>query len=145
MATATTPTDAHIEIRCGRCNGTGRYGPVSVRGGICFDCHGHKTITTTRRELDAQHRRETTARRRQATRQAARIAELDRREHLTRLALDDLDAALTAEGPITCEDYRRYPAGFALANGTTEDDIWARGDGHGIDWVRHLWIRYQSH
>lgn len=33
---------------CGRCGGDGRYGPTSVYGGKCFDCHG-KGVRLTRR------------------------------------------------------------------------------------------------
>jgi hypothetical protein len=81
---------------------------------------------------------------RHPTRANTRIAELERREALAREALDDLADAVDAEGPIQAEDYRRWPAGFALQNGAMEDEMWKRGDGEGIDWIRHLWIQYTA-
>lgn len=43
---------------CGRCMGTGRFGPASIRSGQCFNCHGDGKVlsrrgTTARERYDA--------------------------------------------------------------------------------------------
>lgn len=34
-----------MSATCGRCGGTGRHGPVSVEGGVCFACRGRRSST----------------------------------------------------------------------------------------------------
>lgn len=48
MPPAPPPTNAIESETCGRCGGTGSFGPLSVRGGICFNCGGAKKILTKR-------------------------------------------------------------------------------------------------
>lgn len=48
--TTTTATETRrFETRvCGRCWGTGRFGPLCVKGGVCFGCNGAKRVLTRR-------------------------------------------------------------------------------------------------
>lgn len=140
--TTTTAPDL-VTTRCGRCRGTGHYGGT-IANGVCFDCHGTSKRTVTRQWLAAQQRRDNARQARRTAHVKTRVAEINRREALAREALDDLADAADAEGDILAEDYRRWPARFALANGCCEDSKWEHGDGEGIDWVRHLWIRYRN-
>lgn len=47
-ATTTPPADRFEKRTCGRCAGSGRYGPASVYAGRCFKCSGRGYLLTKR-------------------------------------------------------------------------------------------------
>lgn len=73
-------TEATIPVNCGRCCGSGRYGPIQVQNGICFKCGGAGILGyTTQAEIDRKARaavkraeaRERAAARKRAAREQA--------------------------------------------------------------------------
>jgi hypothetical protein len=46
MEHTVTKTNSHgfPIVECYRCGGTGRFGPDTVEGGVCFGCRGAKTV-----------------------------------------------------------------------------------------------------
>jgi hypothetical protein len=81
-------TEATIPVNCGRCAGSGRYGPIQVQNGICFKCGGAGILGyTTQAEIDRKARAAT---KRAEARERARAR---RREKQLRL----YDALLAAD------------------------------------------------
>lgn len=79
----------HVWEACGRCSGTGSYGPLSVDGGICFDCrvysrrlgsyYGSGGRWVNKADFDKREARNTRQRAaRQAKREAFLAGEADR-------------------------------------------------------------------
>jgi predicted nucleic acid-binding Zn-ribbon protein len=84
-------TEATIPVNCKRCGGSGRYGPVQVQHGICFQCGGDGVLGyTAQAEVDRKARE---AAKRAEAREAAKRAEArERAAARSRADLTDLES-----------------------------------------------------